>query len=150
MVRGLTPLRSDRLVGYCDHLFIFREKHPFHVQLQLHPKGCGAPPSKAAVPLQAMLPFAVVAVMNEKTWRLVIPSAAFDDLLCRPLPGRMLRHLNVFSDSISHNRGKGQHMKSVEPTIPRAAPVRKAAPKAETVTLKHLGMALAERHSVPR
>ena len=36
-----------------------------------------------------------VAVMNEKTWRLVVPTAAFDDLLCRPLGGRMLRHVHV-------------------------------------------------------
>ena len=36
-----------------------------------------------------------VTVTNEKTWRLVVPTAAFDDLLCRPLPGRMLRHLHV-------------------------------------------------------
>ena len=38
---------------------------------------------------------AVVAVMNEKTWRLVIPTAAFDNLLCRPLGGRMRRHMHV-------------------------------------------------------
>jgi hypothetical protein len=37
----------------------------------------------------------VVAVMNEKPWRLVVPTAAFDDLLCRPLPSRMLRHPHV-------------------------------------------------------
>jgi hypothetical protein len=37
----------------------------------------------------------VVAVMNEKTWRLVVPTAAFDDLLCRPLGGRMRRHMHV-------------------------------------------------------
>src|SRR6516165_4980414 len=38
---------------------------------------------------------ALVAVMNEKTWRLVIPTAAFDNLLCRPLGGRMRRHMHV-------------------------------------------------------
>ena len=36
-----------------------------------------------------------VAVMNEKSWRLAIPSAAFNDLLCRPLGGRMRRHVHV-------------------------------------------------------
>ena len=36
-----------------------------------------------------------VAVMNEKTWRLVVPTAAFDNLLCRPLGGRMRRHMHV-------------------------------------------------------
>jgi len=30
---------------------------------------------------------AAVAVMNEKTWRLAVPAAAFDDLPCRPLDG---------------------------------------------------------------
>jgi hypothetical protein len=30
-----------------------------------------------------------VAVMNEKTWRLAVPTAAFNNLLCRPLGGRM-------------------------------------------------------------
>jgi hypothetical protein len=33
--------------------------------------------------------------MNEKTWRLVVPTAAFGNLLCRPLGGRMLRHVHV-------------------------------------------------------
>jgi hypothetical protein len=33
---------------------------------------------------------AAVAVMNEKTWRLAVPTAAFDNLLCRPFSGRML------------------------------------------------------------
>jgi hypothetical protein len=37
----------------------------------------------------------VVAVMNEKTWRLAVPTAAFDDLLCRPLGGRMRRHVHI-------------------------------------------------------
>ena len=35
------------------------------------------------------------AVMNEKTWRLAVPAAAFDNLLCRPLGGRMRRHMHV-------------------------------------------------------
>jgi hypothetical protein len=37
----------------------------------------------------------IVAVMSEKTWRLVVPTAAFDDLLCRPISGRMRRHMHV-------------------------------------------------------
>jgi DNA-binding protein HU-beta len=40
-------------------------------------------------------------------------------------------------------------MKKIEPSIPRIAPVKKAA-KADTVTLKHLAMALAESHGVPK
>jgi hypothetical protein len=36
-----------------------------------------------------------IATMNEKTWRLAVPTAAFDDLLCRPLGGRMRRHMHV-------------------------------------------------------
>ena len=38
---------------------------------------------------------ATITVMNEKAWRLAIPSAAFNDLLCRPLGGRMRRHVHV-------------------------------------------------------
>src|SRR5215469_5099152 len=34
-----------------------------------------------------------VAVMNEKAWRLPLPAAAFDDLLCRPFGGRMRRRV---------------------------------------------------------
>ena len=33
--------------------------------------------------------------MKEKTWRLAVPAAAFDDLLCRPFGGRMRRHVHV-------------------------------------------------------
>ena len=33
--------------------------------------------------------------MNEKTWRLALPAAAFDDLLCRPFGGRMRRYVYV-------------------------------------------------------
>ena len=36
-----------------------------------------------------------VAVMNEKSWRLAIPSTAFDNLLGRPRGGRIGRHVNV-------------------------------------------------------
>ena len=31
-----------------------------------------------------------VAVVNQKTWRIAVPTAAFDDLLGRPRVGRML------------------------------------------------------------
>jgi DNA-binding protein HU-beta len=40
-------------------------------------------------------------------------------------------------------------MKRIEPSIPRIAPVKRAA-KAETVTLKHLALALAESHGVKK
>jgi hypothetical protein len=33
--------------------------------------------------------------MNEKSWRLAIPSAAFDNLLSSPRGGRMRRYMNV-------------------------------------------------------
>jgi len=36
-----------------------------------------------------------VAVMNEKSWRLAIPSAAFDHLLSRPRGGGIERHVHV-------------------------------------------------------
>jgi hypothetical protein len=38
---------------------------------------------------------AAVAVMNEETWRLAVPTATFDNLLCRPRGGRMRRHVHV-------------------------------------------------------
>ena len=38
---------------------------------------------------------ATVAVMYEKAWRLAIPSAAFNNLLCRPLGGWIGRDLHV-------------------------------------------------------
>ena len=38
-------------------------------------------------------------------------------------------------------------MNNIEPTIPAVPPVKKVA-KVETVTLKHLAMALAERHDL--
>ena len=40
-------------------------------------------------------------------------------------------------------------MQKAEMSIPRAAPMKKA-PKAETITLRHLAMALAESHGVPK
>jgi len=40
-------------------------------------------------------------------------------------------------------------MNNIEPTIPAVPPVKKVA-KVETVTLKHLAMALAERHDLKR
>jgi hypothetical protein len=36
-----------------------------------------------------------VAVMNEKTWRLALPVAAFDNLLSRPFGGWMQRYVHV-------------------------------------------------------
>ena len=36
-----------------------------------------------------------VAVMNEKTWRLGVPAAAFDNLLRRPRGGGIRRHVQV-------------------------------------------------------
>jgi hypothetical protein len=36
-----------------------------------------------------------VAIMKEETWRLVVPAAAFDNLLCRPLTGWTRRHVHV-------------------------------------------------------
>jgi DNA-binding protein HU-beta len=43
-------------------------------------------------------------------------------------------------------------MQRMEATIPRIAPVKKAAkaPKAPTVTLRHLAMALAESHGIKK
>src|SRR5262249_10112450 len=38
---------------------------------------------------------AAVAIMHEKTWRVAVPAAAFDDLLCRPFAGWMRRHVHV-------------------------------------------------------
>ena len=46
-----------------------------------------------------------VAVMNEKSWRLAIPSAAFDHLLSRPRGGGIRRHVhveNLSADVIDH------------------------------------------------
>jgi DNA-binding protein HU-beta len=40
-------------------------------------------------------------------------------------------------------------MNNIEPTIPAVPPVKKVA-KVETVTLKHLAMALAERHDLKK
>ncbi len=42
-----------------------------------------------------------------------------------------------------------QPMKKIEMSIPRVTPVRKAA-KAETITLRHLAMALVESHGVKK
>ena len=54
-----------------------------------------------------------------------------------------------FPDIYQRNPSKGQHMQKAEMSIPRAAPMKKA-PKAETITLRHLAMALAESHGVPK
>ena len=40
-------------------------------------------------------------------------------------------------------------MQTMEPTIPKVAPVKTAA-KVETVTLKHLAMILAQSHGIPK
>jgi len=43
--------------------------------------------------------------MNEVTWRLAVPTAAFDDLLRRPFGGRMPRHVhmeNLPADVMDH------------------------------------------------
>jgi hypothetical protein len=40
-----------------------------------------------------------VAIMNKKKWRLVVPTAAFDNLLCRPLAGWIRRHVQNFTES---------------------------------------------------
>ena len=54
-----------------------------------------------------------------------------------------------FPDIHQRNRSKGQHMQKAEMSIPRIASKKKAA-KADTVTLRHLAVALAEGHDVPK
>jgi DNA-binding protein HU-beta len=54
-----------------------------------------------------------------------------------------------FRQSSAQNRSKGQRMQKAEMSIPRIAPVKKAV-KAETVTLRHLAMALAESNGLPK
>ena len=41
-------------------------------------------------------------------------------------------------------------MQKMEPSIPQIAPVKKPTKKAETVTLRHLAMALAESHDIKK
>jgi hypothetical protein len=38
--------------------------------------------------------------VNEKAWRLAVPTAAFDNLLCRPRGGGMPRHMHVANLSV--------------------------------------------------
>jgi len=57
--------------------------------------------------------------------------------------------INAFSGNHQRNRSKGQHMQKAEMSIPRIAPVKKAV-KAETVTLRHLAMALADNNGLPK
>jgi len=57
--------------------------------------------------------------------------------------------INAFSGNHQRNRSKGQHMQKAEMSIPRVAPKKKVA-KAETVTLRHLAVTLAESHDVPK
>jgi DNA-binding protein HU-beta len=51
--------------------------------------------------------------------------------------------------SFGAHRSKGPHMQTMEPNIPKVAPVKTAA-KVETVTLKHLAMILAQSHGIPK
>jgi hypothetical protein len=46
---------------------------------------------------------AAVAIMNQKSWRRSIPSAAFHDLLCDPASCRMSRHFNVEDLSVGES-----------------------------------------------
>jgi DNA-binding protein HU-beta len=54
-----------------------------------------------------------------------------------------------FRHSPAQNRSKGQHMQKAEMSVPRIAPVKKAV-KAETITLRHLAMALAESNDMKK
>src|SRR5215831_11592348 len=58
-----------------------------------------------------------------------------------------------FPDIHQHNCSKGQHMQKAEMSIPKTGPAKKKvakAAKAETITLRHLAMTLAEGHEVPK
>jgi DNA-binding protein HU-beta len=55
----------------------------------------------------------------------------------------------AFPAFIGVYRKKGPHMQTMEPSIPKIARV-KTAPKVDTVTLKHLAMALAKSQSIPK
>jgi len=57
--------------------------------------------------------------------------------------------INAFPGIHQRNRSKGQHMQKAELSVPRIAPVKKAV-KAETVTLRHLAMALAESNDLKK
>src|SRR5262245_30154996 len=48
-------------------------------------------------PDDRMCAITTVAVMNEKSWRLAIPSAAFDYCVCHPRRGGIWRHVHVES-----------------------------------------------------
>ena len=78
-VQALGPDRSDPAVGD-----------------GVGPRRCASMgyPEIAYPPIEAGA-ITAIATMNEKTWRLAVPTAAFDDLLCRPLGGRMRRHMHV-------------------------------------------------------
>src|SRR5688572_32085943 len=45
---------------------------------------------------------------------------------------------------------RGQNMQKMEPSIPQIASVKKPTKKVETVTLRHLAMALAESHGIKK
>jgi DNA-binding protein HU-beta len=55
-----------------------------------------------------------------------------------------------FRRFIGANSSRGQHMQKMEPSIPQIASVKKPTKKAETVTLRHLAMALAESHGIKK
>jgi DNA-binding protein HU-beta len=55
-----------------------------------------------------------------------------------------------FRRFIGANSSRGQHMQKMEPSIPQIASVKKPTKKAETVTLRHLAMALAESHDIKK
>src|SRR5215831_19274837 len=50
-----------------------------------------------------------VAVMNEKSWQLAIPSAAFDHLLSRPRGGGIRRHVHVENLPVGVRTQKKSH-----------------------------------------
>src|SRR5262249_14439903 len=66
-----------------------------------------------------------VAVMNEKSWRLAIPSAAFDHLLSRPRGGGIRRHVHVQNLPA----GVMDHEKHVQLPEGDRADAKKAAPQ---------------------
>jgi DNA-binding protein HU-beta len=55
-----------------------------------------------------------------------------------------------FRRFIGANSSRGQNMQKMEPSIPQIASVKKPTKKAETVTLRHLAMALAESHGIKK
>src|SRR4029450_13241694 len=64
-------------------------------------------------------PVAAVAVMDEKAWRLTIPAAAFDDLLCRPFRRGMASHLDMQDLAVGRTDRK-ENIEGLEPDRPYA------------------------------